>query len=110
MINLISKLIFITTLIVGSLITISSSSWLGIWIGLEINLLSFIPLIIDKKNLFTNESTIKYFLVQVFGSLIFLFTRIIYITKIYYLNLFLPYLIENIIINSAIKSLWKNKI
>lgn len=102
MINLISKLIFITTLIVGSLITISSSSWLGIWIGLEINLLSFIPLIIDKKNLFTNESTIKYFLVQVFGSLIFLFTRIIYITKIYYLNLFLPYLIENIIINSAI--------
>lgn len=102
MINLISKIIFLFTIITGSLITISSSSWLGIWIGLEINLLSFIPLIIDKKNLFTNESAIKYFLIQVFGSLIFLFTRIIYITKIYYFNLFYEKLIENLIINSSI--------
>lgn len=102
MINLISKLIFLFTIIIGSFITISSSSWLGIWIGLEINLLSFIPLIIDKKNLFTNESAIKYFLIQVFSSLIFLFASIIYITKIYYLNFFYENLIENLLINSRI--------
>lgn len=101
MINLTSKLIFISTILIGSLITISSSSWLGIWIGLEINLLSFIPLIIDKKNLFTNESAIKYFLIQVFGSIIFLFSRIIYLTKIYYFNLFINQY-ENLIINSTI--------
>lgn len=102
MINLISKLIFIITIFTGTLITISSSSWLGIWIGLEINLLSFIPLITDKKNLLTNESAIKYFLIQIFGSLIFLFTRIIYTIKIYYVNLSFENSTENFIINSRI--------
>lgn len=100
--NIISKLIFIITLIAGSLITISSSSWIGIWIGLEINLLSFIPLIIDTNNLISTESAIKYFLIQAFASLIFLFTVIIYITKFNFFFNFLIFKNENIIINSTI--------
>ncbi len=48
--------------------------------GLEINLLSFIPLINDnKKNLLTSESSLKYFLTQAFASSILLFAIIILI-------------------------------
>lgn len=61
----------------GTLIAISSSSWFRIWIGLEINLLSFIPLIIRSKNLFSSESSLKYFLTQALASSIFLFSIIL---------------------------------
>lgn len=100
--NFIYKLIFICTLIRGTLIAISSSSWLGMWIGLEINLLSFIPLIIDNKNLFSNESAIKYFLTQAFASLIFLFITIIYIIKFNTLFNLETIQFNNLVINSAI--------
>lgn len=90
-----------STLIAGSLISISSSSWLGIWIGLEINLLSFIPLIIDNKNILSRESAIKYFLTQTFASLIFLFVSIIYIIKFNTLFNINTLLYQNLIINSA---------
>nr|BAF80216.1 NADH dehydrogenase subunit 2 [Culicoides oxystoma] len=100
MMNIISKLIFFTTLVMGTLITLSSSSWIGMWMGLELNLLSFIPLMISTNNISSTESAIKYFLTQAFASLIFLFASIIYITKFsfyffFYLNA------ENLIINSA---------
>lgn len=65
---------FFLFIIIGTLIAISSSSWFRIWIGLEINLLSFIPLIIRSKNLFSSESSLKYFLTQALASSIFLFS------------------------------------
>jgi len=102
MINYIYKLIFIITLISGTLISISSSSWLGIWAGLEINLLSFIPLIINIKNIISTESAVKYFLTQSFASLIFLFRRILYITKINFLFFSSPIFNINTIINRVI--------
>lgn len=99
--NTTSKIIFYLIIVLGTFISISSTSWIGIWIGLEINLLSFIPLIIDNKNIFSNESSIKYFLVQVFASIIFLFRRIFYIIKITSLfNLKENY--ENYIINATL--------
>ena len=70
--------IFFIILICSSLITISSNSWLRAWIGLEINLLSFIPLINEgKKNLTTSERSLKYFLIQAFASSILLFSIIL---------------------------------
>ncbi|YP_010419918.1 NADH dehydrogenase subunit 2 (mitochondrion) [Anopheles marshallii] len=73
----ISNNIFLMMLIFGTLLTISSNSWLGAWMGLEINLLSFIPLMNDnKKNLLTSESSLKYFLTQAFASSILLFAII----------------------------------
>lgn len=96
-----SKFTFFFSLIIGTLITLSSSSWIGMWIGLELNLISFIPLIIDTNNYYSTESAIKYFLVQSFASLIFLFTCILYLTKISFINfIFLSQ--ENIIINFSI--------
>lgn len=85
----------------GTLITLSSSSWIGIWMGLELNLLSFIPLIIRPNNLNSTESAIKYFLIQAFASLVFLFSSIIYITKFSFFN-FIYFNYENFIINSSI--------
>lgn len=67
------------TLILGTLITISSNTWLRAWIGLEINLLSFIPLINDTKNLISSESSLKYFLIQALASSTLLFIVIIYL-------------------------------
>nr|QHN59872.1 NADH dehydrogenase subunit 2 [Branchinella kugenumaensis] len=49
-------------------IMLSSESWLGLWMGLELNSLSFIPLIINLSK----ETSLKYFLVQSFGSVLFL--------------------------------------
>nr|AVN67993.1 NADH dehydrogenase subunit 2 [Cosmozosteria sp. B117] len=65
-------LLFIT-LMSGTLISISSNSWLGAWIGLEINLLSFIPMMSDNKNIYTTEASMKYFIVQALASSVLLF-------------------------------------
>nr|UOU85318.1 NADH dehydrogenase subunit 2 [Mycomya fimbriata] len=75
-----SKIIFLFTMILGTLITISSNSWLGVWMGLEINLLSFIPLMIDSNNLMSSEASLKYFLTQAFASSILLFSMILFMT------------------------------
>nr|ANJ70680.1 NADH dehydrogenase subunit 2 [Stomis pumicatus] len=73
MIN-IYKLIFIMTLFMGTMISVSSYTWLGTWMGLEINLLSFIPLLKSKNNPYSTESSIKYFLIQTLASSMFLFS------------------------------------
>nr|YP_010449513.1 NADH dehydrogenase subunit 2 [Anelytra obtusa]UTU96074.1 NADH dehydrogenase subunit 2 [Anelytra obtusa] len=71
-----SKFLFTSCLILGTLITISSNSWLGVWMGLEINLLSFIPLMTNHNNILTTEASLKYFLIQTFASAILLFAII----------------------------------
>lgn len=75
------KLLFISTIIIRTLISISAYSWLGIWLGLEINLLSIIPLIHNQKNILSSESAIKYFVVQSIASTIILLSVIILINK-----------------------------
>nr|YP_010397525.1 NADH dehydrogenase subunit 2 [Boreoheptagyia alulasetosa]UQJ73434.1 NADH dehydrogenase subunit 2 [Boreoheptagyia alulasetosa] len=67
------KLLFLITLMSGTLITISSTSWFGAWMGLEINLLSFIPLMMNTNNLLSSEASLKYFLTQALASSILLF-------------------------------------
>nr|AML26057.1 NADH dehydrogenase subunit 2 [Staphylinidae sp. BMNH 1274252] len=71
------KFLFFITLMIGSLIAISSNSWIGMWMGLEINLLSFIPLIQEKNNSFSSESSLKYFLSQTLASIILLISLIL---------------------------------
>nr|QXU57647.1 NADH dehydrogenase subunit 2 [Cherax punctatus] len=64
------KISFLLALISGTLLSISSSSWFTAWIGLELNLMSFIPLISSKKNQLPTEASLKYFLIQALGSAI----------------------------------------
>nr|QNE85850.1 NADH dehydrogenase subunit 2 [Platypalpus cursitans] len=81
MFNNSSKILFFTILMMGTLITISSNSWLGAWIGLEINLLAFIPLINNYTNIMSTEASLKYFLTQAMASAILLFCIIISMMK-----------------------------
>nr|UKM30545.1 NADH dehydrogenase subunit 2 [Acisoma panorpoides] len=67
-----SNFIFMLSLVSGTFISISSSSWLGMWMGLEMNLLSFIPLINKNKSPYETESAMKYFLVQAMASVLFI--------------------------------------
>nr|WKU83909.1 NADH dehydrogenase subunit 2 [Domodon peperpotensis] len=76
MFNNSAKNIFFFTLIMSTLITVSANSWFSAWMGLEINLLSFIPLMSDN-NLMSNESALKYFLTQALASSILLFSVLI---------------------------------
>nr|AAF77226.1 NADH dehydrogenase subunit 2 [Drosophila melanogaster]ACI28542.1 NADH dehydrogenase subunit 2 [Drosophila melanogaster]ACT21543.1 NADH-ubiquinone oxidoreductase chain 2 [Drosophila melanogaster]AFP47046.1 NADH dehydrogenase subunit 2 [Drosophila melanogaster]AFP47072.1 NADH dehydrogenase subunit 2 [Drosophila melanogaster] len=81
MFNNSSKILFITIMIIGTLITVTSNSWLGAWMGLEINLLSFIPLLSDNNNLMSTEASLKYFLTQVLASTVLLFSSILLMLK-----------------------------
>jgi len=62
-------------LILSIFIILSANSWLLIWVGLELNLLSFIPIISSSNNIET-EAIVKYFIIQAVASGIF-FIRII---------------------------------
>nr|YP_009350962.1 NADH dehydrogenase subunit 2 [Mirocapritermes connectens]AQP28222.1 NADH dehydrogenase subunit 2 [Mirocapritermes connectens] len=68
-----TKVLLLTTLVGGMLVSISSNSWLGAWMGLEINLMSFIPLMSNVKNMYNTEASLKYFIVQVLASATLLF-------------------------------------
>nr|AUN27891.1 NADH dehydrogenase subunit 2 [Conocephalus differentus] len=69
-----SKLLFMSCLVMGTLISISANSWLSVWMGLEMNLLSFIPLMSNQNNILTSEASLKYYLIQAFASAILLFS------------------------------------
>nr|AXS66428.1 NADH dehydrogenase subunit 2 [Chrysomeloidea sp. 3 KM-2017] len=71
------KILFFMSMIFGTLMTISSYTWLSMWMGLEINLLSIIPLLKDKDNLFPSEAALKYFITQALASSILLFSIIL---------------------------------
>nr|WMY24300.1 NADH dehydrogenase subunit 2 [Nasutitermitinae sp.] len=68
-----TKILLMTTLVGGVLVSVSSNSWLGAWMGLEINLMSFIPLMSNVKNMYNTEASLKYFIVQVLASATLLF-------------------------------------
>nr|QGW14922.1 NADH dehydrogenase subunit 2 [Calliphora nigribarbis] len=78
MFNNSSKIMFFSILMMGTLISISANSWLGAWMGLEINLLAFIPLMSDNK-LMSTEASLKYFLTQALASSVFLFAVILFL-------------------------------
>nr|URX53293.1 NADH dehydrogenase subunit 2 [Neotermes sp. 1 AB-2022a] len=63
-----TKILLSTTLVGGILISISSNSWLGAWMGLEINLMSIIPLMLSQENIYTAEASLKYFIIQAMAS------------------------------------------
>nr|AXY66771.1 NADH dehydrogenase subunit 2 [Lymantria albescens]AXY66791.1 NADH dehydrogenase subunit 2 [Lymantria postalba] len=93
-----SKMFFFYMLIFSTLIAISSNSWLGCWIGLEINLLSFIPLISNSNNLLSNEASLKYFLTQSIASINFLFSILL---KMIFLKNFDMNFFMSLMINSS---------
>nr|AJM70189.1 NADH dehydrogenase subunit 2 [Alpheus lobidens] len=67
-----SRITFGLSLTLGIIIATSSNSWFTSWLGLELNLLSFIPIISSSFNSYSSEAALKYFLIQALGSTIIL--------------------------------------
>nr|AGW80436.1 NADH dehydrogenase subunit 2 [Prosopocoilus astacoides blanchardi] len=76
-----NKMLFGSFLALGTVIAISSYSWMGMWMGLEINLLSFVPLISVSKNSYSSESALKYFVAQAAASTILLLALVVLSSK-----------------------------
>nr|AEH21213.1 NADH dehydrogenase subunit 2 [Himacerus apterus] len=67
-----SKLLFLMINIISVFIVLNSNNWISMWMGLEINLMAFIPLMSKINNHLIAESMMMYFLMQSMGSLILL--------------------------------------
>nr|YP_009707859.1 NADH dehydrogenase subunit 2 [Pseudocleopatra dartevellei]QEU52728.1 NADH dehydrogenase subunit 2 [Pseudocleopatra dartevellei] len=64
---------FFTIMVAGTVFSLSSSHWLGIWAGLEVNLIGFLPVLVYQKEMLESESAVKYFIVQALGSSFLIF-------------------------------------
>nr|AIW63844.1 NADH dehydrogenase subunit 2 [Microcebus tanosi] len=67
-------MIIMTTIFMGTMLTMISSHWLLIWIGLEINMLSIIPILTKNPKPRSTEAATKYFLTQATASMLLMFT------------------------------------
>nr|AAF03304.1 NADH dehydrogenase subunit 2 [Icterus fuertesi] len=72
--NPMANLIFTTSLLLGTTITISSNHWIMAWTGLEINTLAILPLISKSHHPRAIEAATKYFLTQAAASALVLFS------------------------------------
>nr|UYA97681.1 NADH dehydrogenase subunit 2 [Megacopta caliginosa] len=70
-----TKTMFFITMVFGTLLTMCSNSWIGMWMGLEINLMSFIPMIKNKMKM-SAEAVMIYFMVQSISSTVLMFSII----------------------------------
>nr|AAS91409.1 NADH dehydrogenase subunit 2 [Nycteris hispida] len=66
-----------TTIMLGTLIVMTSSHWLMIWIGFEMNMLAVIPMLMKKYNPRSMEASTKYFLTQATASMLLMLAVII---------------------------------
>nr|YP_010693609.1 NADH dehydrogenase subunit 2 [Gryllotalpa henana]WCD24126.1 NADH dehydrogenase subunit 2 [Gryllotalpa henana] len=95
-----AKLFFLLTLFSSTMIVISSNSWFSAWMALEINLLSFIPLISNSSNIMASEAALKYFLIQSMASI----TLLLFILLIHLIpsNFLLPEYSSNLFLSSSL--------
>nr|YP_010142665.1 NADH dehydrogenase subunit 2 [Sinotaia quadrata]QQL03245.1 NADH dehydrogenase subunit 2 [Sinotaia quadrata] len=77
MLGMLFNYLFWVMMIFGTIFSISSLHWLGMWVGLELNLIGFLPILVYSKNMSTSESGTKYFIVQAMGSSFLMFGSLI---------------------------------
>nr|WBV74584.1 NADH dehydrogenase subunit 2 [Cordax unidentatus] len=77
---------FVVLLVLGTLIVLSAETWFYAWLGLEMNMLAFIPLMMRTNNSLNAEAGLKYFLVQASASLMLL---MVVLAKEVWVNTFL---------------------
>nr|AAT09543.1 NADH dehydrogenase subunit 2 [Plestiodon callicephalus] len=75
--NPIMSSIIISSLALGTIITMSSHHWLLAWVGLELNTLAIVPIIAKQHHPRAAEATTKYFLTQAAASATVLFASTI---------------------------------
>nr|AFH56249.1 NADH dehydrogenase subunit 2 [Tyranneutes virescens]AFH56250.1 NADH dehydrogenase subunit 2 [Tyranneutes virescens] len=72
-----AKFVSMTSLLLGTSITISSNHWMMAWAGLEINTLAILPLISKSHHPRAIEAATKYFLTQATASTLLLFSSMV---------------------------------
>nr|YP_009654706.1 NADH dehydrogenase subunit 2 [Brachymna tenuis]QCI09261.1 NADH dehydrogenase subunit 2 [Brachymna tenuis] len=77
-----SSWLFTMLLIFSTMITVSANNWISMWIGLELNMMSFVPLMLNKINKSSSEAAMIYFLVQSVSSILMLMMVLINMFKI----------------------------
>nr|YP_009305233.1 NADH dehydrogenase subunit 2 [Uropsilus gracilis]AJA05040.1 NADH dehydrogenase subunit 2 [Uropsilus gracilis] len=65
------------TMIMGTMIVMTSSHWLMVWIGFEMNMLAVIPILMKNFNPRSMEAATKYFLTQATASMLLMLAIII---------------------------------
>lgn len=97
------KPIFFLFTLFGIVTAISSPHWFNIWIGLEINLYSFLPFILGTRSIpittLRQEAAAKYFFSQAIGSIILLTAAISYYNN--YLNITLSLFLRAILLKAG---------
>nr|YP_008855156.1 NADH dehydrogenase subunit 2 [Sepia aculeata]AHA82365.1 NADH dehydrogenase subunit 2 [Sepia aculeata] len=63
-----SNFLFIMIMFMGTMMTLSSPHWLTMWMGLELNLMGFLPLMNIKGKSLEAEASMKYFIIQSLSS------------------------------------------
>nr|YP_010692626.1 NADH dehydrogenase subunit 2 [Machaerotypus stigmosus]WBV77367.1 NADH dehydrogenase subunit 2 [Machaerotypus stigmosus] len=61
------EILFNFCMVMGVTIAMSSNNWLTIWLGLELSMMCFVPVMSNKFKL-NSESCIKYFIIQSLSS------------------------------------------
>nr|YP_010454216.1 NADH dehydrogenase subunit 2 [Adinaefiola ligulata]QXJ42245.1 NADH dehydrogenase subunit 2 [Adinaefiola ligulata] len=84
-----SNFLFILIMILGTLFSLSSSHWLTMWMGLELNLMGFLPLMNIKGKMLEAEASMKYFIIQSMSSSMLIFSSIMmYMLNISWYSMF----------------------
>nr|WRK21388.1 NADH dehydrogenase subunit 2 [Acinopterus sp.] len=78
--------LLMNTMMIGVIMVISSNNWAVMWMGIEISMMSFIP-IMKNKNMLSAESTMKYFISQSIASMLFLMSVILMLIGVNYSTL-----------------------
>nr|AER45482.1 NADH dehydrogenase subunit 2 [Bavayia nubila] len=68
-----TQMLLYISMILGTTITMSSSHWILVWAGLEMNTLAMIPIISKQHHPRATEAATKYFLIQATASAVILF-------------------------------------
>nr|YP_010586498.1 NADH dehydrogenase subunit 2 [Pseudopotamorites peniculus]UZZ44299.1 NADH dehydrogenase subunit 2 [Pseudopotamorites peniculus] len=82
-----TKMLFLSLMIISTTFSLSSLSMVNMWMGMEVNLISFIPIMINSNNKFSSESMMSYFLIQSLSSANFLFSVLLIISLSKWFNL-----------------------
>nr|YP_778722.1 NADH dehydrogenase subunit 2 [Phocarctos hookeri]ANN02982.1 NADH dehydrogenase subunit 2 [Phocarctos hookeri]CAJ56911.1 NADH dehydrogenase subunit 2 [Phocarctos hookeri] len=70
-------IMIMTTVVSGTMIVLTSSHWLMIWIGFEMNMLAIIPILMKNFSPRATEASTKYFLIQATASMLLMLGIII---------------------------------
>nr|AMO27008.1 NADH dehydrogenase subunit 2 [Amynthas sp. 3 LZ-2016] len=96
-----AMMLTLSTLITSTMMALTSTNWMFLWASMELNLLSFIPILMSSKSNQEIEGSVKYFLAQALGSALLLTASIMMWSP----NSILPMVMPSILMMSILLKL-----